>query len=370
MSVAGLSQDSASTTAETEPVNNKLEQDMKQLYSDLQRAFLSRKRANSNNHFEVWDPTRGAAVNFHVSLVDKDAHFIPRKAKPADSPEATATTVHSPISPLSPNSPLHPDGIMNPVFIKKHRDMLPSVFVLVLRLFESSETTSPLSDDSTKAQQKSADQSLVSEILKRKKETSERGIKLAVVLLVSRHTYDHKPDDIDDRLILLRRASGLDSRASLFVITTELPMSQIHTFVASLKSDLFDSALDYYREHGRRSRRKKGRVGTINISSTRPLSSSTNTPAVAAPLGPQGWTVRYDYKLAIFAEFRQELPIALKHYEDAYAALLDLFAAQSSAVNATTSLRPGSKRFSEAKVLADTICFKVIPFNITSSHLS
>ena len=37
-------------------------------------------------------------------------------------------------------------------------------------------------------------------------------------------------------------------------------------------------------------------------------------PAVTAPrpLRPEGWTVRYEYKMACFAEFRGEVEVALK----------------------------------------------------------
>ena len=33
---------------------------------------------------------------------------------------------------------------------------------------------------------------------------------------------------------------------------------------------------------------------------------------VARPLRPEGWTVRYEYKMACFAEFRNEDQVALK----------------------------------------------------------
>ena len=34
---------------------------------------------------------------------------------------------------------------------------------------------------------------------------------------------------------------------------------------------------------------------------------------VARPLRPEGWTVRYEYKMACFAEFRSEDQVALKY---------------------------------------------------------
>lgn len=381
MAVAGLSNVPSEAPAgqSSESTSKDPELAVQKLQSDLKRAFLTQKRtptSSTSSAFDVWDHSRGTTADFHVTLVDKNKPFIPRKAKAVD-PAASITSLHSPISPLSPGSPLHPDGIMNPVFIKKHRDMLPSVFVLVLRLWERPAETPLLPQSNTQLEEERIkDQELVQEIQDRKKQTSERGIKLAVVLLVSQELYDlssTSSGDLDYRLGLIRRASGLDARGSLFVITSGLPMSQIYAFVASLKSQLFEAAQDYYREHGRRSRRKKGRVGTISMSSARPLrahSPESASSAPAAPLGPQGWTVRYDYKMAVFAEFRQELPVALKHYEDAYVALIDMFAANSSNTNATTSLFPRSKRFNEAKVLADTICFKVRSFSFCTGSPS
>lgn len=386
MAVAGLSHVSAEAPAqdqqesESSSTTKTPEAAVSTLQSDLKRAFLTRKRtptSSTSSAFDVWDASRGTAADFHVALVDQHMHFIPRKAKPQSDSTASssATSLHSPISPLSPGSPLHPDGIMNPVFIKKHRDMLPSVFVLVLRLWEPppQPPTTEGAPSSAAAEERTQDQQLVQDIVDRKRQTAERGIKLAVVLLVSQQLYDTSnatTGDLDYRLGLIRRASGLDSRGSLFVVTSGLPMPQIHAFVASLKSQLFEAAVDYYREHGRRARRKRGRVGTISMSSARPLTAASSGATAtasrtassgvvpAAPLGPPGWTVRYDYKLAVFAECRQELPVALKHYEDAYATLMEMFAANASNANAATSLLPRTKRFNEAKVLIDTICLK------------
>jgi len=86
------------------------------------------------------------------------------------------------------------------------------------------------------------------------------------------------------------------------------------------------------------------------------------------PLRPEGWTVRYEYKMACFAEFRGEDEVALKsvvfslpkylktkflrHYQDAYATLMIMF-------GSTAILPPRTKRWAEAKVLADAINVKV-----------
>ena len=41
---------------------------------------------------------------------------------------------HSPLSPLTPDSPLFPDGIMTTMWIRKHRDIIPSVFVSIYEM--------------------------------------------------------------------------------------------------------------------------------------------------------------------------------------------------------------------------------------------
>lgn len=51
--------------------------------------------------------------------------------------KATGQDAHSPLSPLTQTSPLYPDGLIAPIWVRKHIELLPSVFVLFLRLFES-----------------------------------------------------------------------------------------------------------------------------------------------------------------------------------------------------------------------------------------
>lgn len=71
-----------------------------------------------------------------------------------------------------------------------------------------------------------------------------------------------------------------------------------------------------------------------------------------APLDAKGWSVRVNYKLAAYSEYRQELDVAIKYYELAYNELIDLF-------SSTAILPPRSKRWGEARVLADSIFYKV-----------
>ncbi|GAA6036838.1 hypothetical protein JCM8097_006306 [Rhodosporidiobolus ruineniae] len=296
-----------------------------------------RKTFQQRRGFQLWDTSRGTTNDFHCVLVDKNVRFPPLKARPpppsAQQPQPPPA-LHSPISPLTPTSPLYPDGIMAPIWIRKHRELVPSVFILVLRLFEHPQgqtTHNPLDPSERDEEERHHDAELVREIVDRKRATSERGIKLAVVLLCSRALLDDPA--LDFRLSLIRRQSGLDTRASLFVIS---PVSQneVNNFVQSIRQELFPAALDYYREHGRRVRRKRARQ------------------VLKGGLNERGWNVRYDYKLALFAEMRSEIEVSLKHYEDSYENLLDMFAQPGL-------LAPRTKRWAEAKVLADCLSIKI-----------
>ena len=72
------------------------------------------------------------------------------------------------------------------------------------------------------------DSELAKQIADRKKSTNERGIKLTVVLMASRKMLDEP--SLDGRLTYIRRSSGLDSRAALFVLSPVSP-AELSDFV-------------------------------------------------------------------------------------------------------------------------------------------
>jgi trafficking protein particle complex subunit 11 len=125
----------------------------------------------------------------------QDVHFPPRKIPLSPDPHGPA---HSPLSPLTPTSPLHPDGLISPIWVRKHTTLVPSVFVLFIRLYESPPhhvPRSPLDASHTDrdAEERQKDAEMSAEIASRKKSTSERGIKLTVVLMASRKMLGGSP---------------------------------------------------------------------------------------------------------------------------------------------------------------------------------
>ncbi|WRT67104.1 uncharacterized protein IL334_004070 [Kwoniella shivajii] len=298
--------------------------------------------------------------DFRIVLVDKGVRLPMRKISPAASSLSQPsiadipTTPRSPLSPLIPSSPLFPDGLIAPVWVRKHAELVPSVFVLFLRLYEAKPFAPSEDPDvnqakeaANKAMEKDQDDQLIREIGDRRRRLGERGIKLTVVLMASAATLDSP--SLDPRLSHLRRASALSSKASLFVLTP-VPADQLPDFVQSLQDALYDSAVEYYANHAKRVRRKRSRV---------PVSQAAVNPAATAAtgqgpraLGPQGWAVRYDWKAGWFAEVRGDFDVARRHYEDCWNELARMF-------SSTTTLPPRTKRWAEAKVLADCVAVRI-----------
>ncbi|KAJ7772064.1 Gryzun, putative trafficking through golgi-domain-containing protein [Mycena maculata] len=312
----------------------------------LREALLAQRKA------AVWQPEK--SKSFQIIPVDKAVRFPPRKLVSQDDPQFSAA--HSPLSPLTPSSPLHPDGLIAPIWIRKHTTLVPSVFVMFMRIFEYPPHTpkSPLDppdpdrERERELEERKRDSELAADVALRKKSTNERNIKLTVVLMASRRMLDDP--SLDGRLTYIRRQSGLDSRAALFVLS---PVSQaeLGDFVKSLQQALYEPALEYYTAHSKRVRRKRNRHSQA-VSSYPTPHTPLGTAGLGRPLRPEGWTVRYEYKMACFAEFRGEDDIALKHYQDAYGMLVIMF-------GSTAILPPRTKRWAEAKVLADCINIKV-----------
>ncbi|EMD33144.1 hypothetical protein CERSUDRAFT_118207 [Gelatoporia subvermispora B] len=310
----------------------------------LREVLLAQRKA------AIWQPEKNRT--FKVLLADKDMRFPPRKVE-----DLQTRTFHSPLSPLMPSSPMYPDGLISPFWIRKHTTLVPAVFVIFMRIYESpvQAPRSPLDvpdadrEREREAEERRRDTELAADIAQRKKHMNDYGVKLTVVLLASRRMLDDPA--LDNRLTFIRRQSGLDPRAALFVLS---PVSQaeIGDFVRSLQDALYEPAVEYYTNHSKRVRRKRNKHSQTVSSYPLPMSPIGAAAATPRPLRPEGWTVRYEYKMACFAEFRGEDEIALKHYQDAYSSLLIMF-------GSTAILPPRTKRWSEARVLADCINVKI-----------
>ncbi|KAF2131485.1 hypothetical protein P153DRAFT_286498 [Dothidotthia symphoricarpi CBS 119687] len=288
---------------------------------------------------------RDIAHGFRIRAVGRDFQLPPKKA---DVPTASATTppgspaiapptswvLHSPISPLSPGSSVFPDGIIASSWVAKHQHYVPAVY---LSFFDF--TTDPITNSLH-------DNQLKTEINKIKGQLQKSGYhtRYAVVLL-SNKTILEAPD-IEERLTTIRRATGLDPKNSLFFLPPNTSQVELRAFVAAVLSILQPVCVEYYRDLTKHARRKKGR-GTV------PPPTAPPTWGTSQTLSYPGWGVRYDFKLGVFAEFRQEMDAAQRHYDIALSALFG----PEGLFETTASWSP---RWDDTRMLADIIAMRHI----------
>ncbi|KAJ1548868.1 hypothetical protein HK405_013675 [Cladochytrium tenue] len=127
----------------------------------------------AKNSASVWDAATGKGLSsFHVISLDRTHAFPPRKL-PIVSLAKTASNQHSELSPLNASSPLYPDGIISPLWLKKHREQIPSAVVAFYPLWDRSALNDdsgalPLSAQSVTNMERERDQVLCQEINERR----------------------------------------------------------------------------------------------------------------------------------------------------------------------------------------------------------
>ncbi|KAH7629967.1 Gryzun, putative trafficking through golgi-domain-containing protein [Sordaria sp. MPI-SDFR-AT-0083] len=270
---------------------------------------------------------------FRVKSAERSFLLPPRRARLPEGIEAPPGAIlHSPFSPLTPISPLYPDGLIDAQWTLKHQELIPSVVLCFYNLV-SDPNQSTLSDNQIK-----------SEVNKLRNLIIQSGykIKLAIVLL-SDPVGDHT-DYLQDRIEIIRRGCALDPK-SVFL----MPPNETHEDLARMAENmlitLYGASMEYYKELGRHSRKKRGR-GVAPPPTVPPTTGTSQTLSLA------GWNVRYDFKSAILAEYRLEMENALRSYEQAYENLLS-----SEVVELIPSWSP---RWNEARLLADVIAIRSI----------
>ncbi|RMZ87155.1 hypothetical protein DV736_g5618, partial [Chaetothyriales sp. CBS 134916] len=298
--------------------------------------------------WKAQSPSSKDAKLFKTKLVGRVFTLPPRKAPPPpqsprflsgdDADGSPAPLVlHSPLSPLTPSSPLYPDGVMSPLWIMKHQYHLPSALLVFFTLTAEANTASLL-DNKTKAEVNAVRSALASTHYKTR----------LVVVLLGDGPID--ASDIEDRLSLIRKAAVLDSK-SLYFCPHNSSQAEVNAFIRSLLSSVYPNCIDYYRDLSKHARRKRNR-------------GSVPQPTIPSPdshgLSFQGWNVRYEFKLAIFAEFRQEMEAACRNYEQSYEQLFSPEVFESISV--------WDARFDEARLLADVIAIRIIRCFLWSGH--
>ncbi|KAI9051245.1 hypothetical protein LZ554_005346 [Drepanopeziza brunnea f. sp. 'monogermtubi'] len=286
----------------------------------------------------AWNAREHSGRNkFRVKTVGREYMLPTRSAQlsaPVQTPSPiTKTVLHSALSPLSPPSKLFPDGLFTSDWIDKHQDQVPSAFISFYT-FTSDPKLSTSNDNQLKA-----------DINNIKKTLSQSGYKTRlVVALLSEKSIVQSPD-VEDRLASIRKATGLDSKTALFFLPPQSSAVELQAFVDTIVTTIYPICIEYYRDLSKHSRRKRNR-GVIPPPTLPPTSGTSQT------LPSQGWNVRYDFKLGVFAEFRQEMDSAVRSYESGYEALLG-----PDVLEAIASWSP---RWDEARLLADIFALRIL----------
>lgn len=241
--------------------------------------------------------------------------------------------MHSTLSPLSPGSSLFPDGLLDSKWIEKHQEHVPSAYLSFYTFTSDPNLTTKY------------DNQLKSDINNIKSTLSGSGYKSRLVVgLLSEKSIVHS-SDLEERLANIRKHTGLDSKTSLFFLPPQSSLVELQAFVETILSTVYPLSIEYYRDLSKHSRRKRNR-GIIPPPTTPPTSGTSQT------LSSQGWNVRYDFKLGVFAEFRQEMDAAVRSYEGGYEGLLG-----PDVLEAIASWSP---RWNEARLLADVLAFRIL----------
>ena len=228
---------------------------------------------------------------------------------------------------------MFPDGLLDSKWIEKHQELVPSAYISFYT-FTSDPKLSTLHDNQLKT-----------DINNTKSILSQSGYKTRqIVALLSEKSIVQSPE-VEERLANIRKATGLDSKTSLFFLPPQSSPVELQAFVQTIISTIYPVCIEYYRDLSKHSRRKRNR-GIIPPPTAPPTSGTSQT------LSSQGWNVRYDFKLGVFAEFRQEMDAAVRSYESGYEVLLG-----ADVLETIASWNP---RWNEARLLADVFAIRIL----------
>ncbi|KAM0542465.1 hypothetical protein ACHAPJ_012775 [Fusarium lateritium] len=323
---AELKDQSILLRSEIPPIEGKEVEVLAQYFKDIDAS------AKSWSVFE-----RNEQYRFRIRATGRSFLLPPRRARLPEGiePLSEHPTLHSPFSPLSPVSTLYPDGLIDAQWVKKHQDLVPSVYLCFYTLTSDPNSTT-LQDNHIK----SDINNLKSALLRSGYKT-----RLAIVLLAEGEGGPLSlAEGIQERLENIRRGTALDPK-SVFYIPAQDSQDDLKQVVDNILSVLYTSAVEYYRDLGRHARKKRSR-GIAPQPTVPPTTGTSQT------LSLPDWNFRYDFKSAVFAEFRQETDAALRFFEQAYEVLLG-----QDVLDIIPSWSP---RWNEARLLSDVIAIRCL----------
>jgi trafficking protein particle complex subunit 11 len=223
--------------------------------------------------------------------------------------------------------------LLDSIWIEKHQEHVPSAYICFYTFSSDPNLTTKL------------DNQLKTDISSIKRILSGSGYKSRLIVALLSEKSIVQSLDVEERLANIRKHTGLDSKTSLFFLPPQSSPVELQAFVEKIFSTVYPLSIEYYRDLSKHLRRKRNR-GSVPPPTAAPTSGTSQT------LSSQGWNVRYDFKLGVFAEFRQEMDAAVRSYESGYEGLLG-----PDVLEAIASWSP---RWNEARLLADVFAFRIL----------
>jgi hypothetical protein len=210
--------------------------------------------------------------------------------------------------------------------------MIPSVFLCFYSL-TSDPTLATLQDNKVK-----------SDISNLKNGLLKSGYRTRLAIVVLSDKVASPTEGMQERVDNIRKGCGIDPKA-FFLVPPQNSQEELERIAENTLTTIYAQAIEYYRDLGRHARKKRSR-GVVPQPTIPPTFGTSQT------LSLPGWHVRYDFKSAVFAEYRSEMDAAFRSFEQAYENLLG-----SELLEIIPNWSP---RWNEARLLADIIAIRCL----------
>lgn len=223
------------------------------------------------------------------------------------------------------HSPISPGGFFSLRWVQKYLYLLPATFLVFARL-------PPLAPGMISGVD---DDILIQQLQALKSQLEKRHVRMIVVLVHDSAAAESvKPSD---RRRYFRKQLDL-KRANIYLLEADTTGSELSKFCDTLCSACYSTAQDFYADAAKRARNRSS-------------NSARHRSDTAL------WRLQYQYKQAVFQEFRQDLSETVRVYESTYESAseyLESLPLPRSAQDVT--------RWSELRRLLDVLAFKIVNF--------
>lgn len=243
-----------------------------------------------------------SSLAYKVKFIGNEIR-IPKKNRIVNmSPDKKIDIELSILSPFNQKSEIYPTGILDHQWLVKYKELIPSVFISVHKIFTEPADANIMLDEDSK---------IIKEVNELKNKLQNINVKF-IEIIVSDVSSSQNPG-LASRINNMRSATGLPPRTGLLFMPkgTEKEYS---IFVEAVLDLIKPNSFDFYIQLERKFR--KQRIHSPNISMAK-----FNPDAPGNNYSMEQWDARYSLKLAFMNIFHQNNEMTIKYLESAYDSL-------------------------------------------------